>query len=291
MTDTSEEYEDQEYSEDSAALDDVYDDSELDYTESESSTDSYVYPWPTSSEDSWADLSTDEVIPKILMKLPQYDPPDSNEEDIFDDGHPYSRDVEELLSSHSDSFVERDDEILNDLKQRAIKYHRQNGINESDYQTFMADIDMDRLDDMDEEFLLARYPMAMDSQLTEFIPDLYLAKIELFQIYQIPGEDDQDNGYTPGNESGDERKGDHGDDHEDDTKENSPAHRERSKTPSQSIGQSVTSDTDDPVASPPINSEDDRKEETMISIAAESYPASPESAEPVAGSDTPKFSE
>eukprot|EP01083_Nonionella_stella_P112110 329392_1 len=204
MADSSDEYEDDDFDEeyhsendeDYGSLDSI-DDSDLEYTESESTTDSYVYPWPTSEDDSWADISSDEVIQKILLKLPQYDPPDPNADNSDDDENAYANrgDLMEYLSDHSDSFVERDEAILNDLKERANKYQVSKGITETDYQQFMEDVDMDDLDDMDEEFLLDRYPMAMASQLkiNKFIPDLYLAKVELYKMYlEYEGDDDEE---------------------------------------------------------------------------------------------------
>lgn len=194
MADSSEEYDedyDEEYHSDdndedydsNGSLDSI-DDSDLEYTESESTTDSYVYPWPTSSDDSWADISSDEVIQKILLKLPQYpaeqDKGDNSDEEI---GYQHRDDLREFMSDHSNSFIERNDDLLNDLQERAAKYHNTKGITETDYQQFMNDVDLEELDDMDEEFLLDRYPMAMDSQLTKFIPDLYLAKVELYEMY------------------------------------------------------------------------------------------------------------
>eukprot|EP01084_Bolivina_argentea_P008175 15285_1 len=179
----SDDEEDDEY----GSLDSI-DDSDLEYTESESTTDSYVYPWPTSSDDSWADISSDEVIQKILLKLPQYDPPDPNadlDKDSDEGGYINRRDLIDYLSSHSASLIERDETMLLDLRERAMKYHNSKGITEQDYREFMNDVDMDELDDMDEEFLLDRYPMAMESQLIQhkFIPDLYLAKVELYEMY------------------------------------------------------------------------------------------------------------
>ena len=165
---------------------DSIDDSDLEYTESESTTDSYVYPWPTSSDDSWADISSDEVIQKILIKLPGYpNDPDKGDDNDEQKGYIDRDDLREFLSEHSDSFVERNDELLQDLQERAAKYHNTKGITETDYQQFMNDVDLEELDDMDEEFLLDRYPMAMESQVDgdKFIPDLYLAKIELYQMY------------------------------------------------------------------------------------------------------------
>eukprot|EP01084_Bolivina_argentea_P235061 395658_1 len=47
---------------------------ELPHPEDEySESDSYEYPWPTSSDDSWADLSEDEVINKIVQIFPNID--------------------------------------------------------------------------------------------------------------------------------------------------------------------------------------------------------------------------
>eukprot|EP01084_Bolivina_argentea_P167222 290264_1 len=145
MADSSDEYEDDDFDEeyhsendeDYGSLDSI-DDSDLEYTESESTTDSYVYPWPTSEDDSWADISSDEVIQKILLKLPQYDPPDPNADNSDDDENAYANrgDLMEYLSDHSDSFVERDEAILNDLKERANKYQVSKGITETDYQQF-----------------------------------------------------------------------------------------------------------------------------------------------------------
>merc|ERR1719162_1294204 len=137
MTDSSDDYEDEEEedfdeeeqsrSQQSKGLDSI-DDSDLDYDDdSESTTDSYVYPWPTSSDDSWQDISSDEVIQKILVKLPQYDPPDPDA-DNSDEDDGYSRELEQHLSSHSDSFVERDDANLLDQQQRAAQYHASKGI-------------------------------------------------------------------------------------------------------------------------------------------------------------------
>ena len=203
--DSSDEYEnedpDQEYhSEDEEEEDSMgsLDDSDLEYSESESTTDSYVYPWPTSSDDSWADISSDEVIQKILLKLPQYDPPDPNA-DKEEKAYGSREDLIAYLSEHSDSFIERTDELLEDLKERAAKYHNSKGITETEYNQYMKDVDMEQLDDMDEEFLRDRYPMAMESQLTqfsdkqsEFVPDLYLAKVELYEMY-LDNESDADN--------------------------------------------------------------------------------------------------
>eukprot|EP01084_Bolivina_argentea_P141707 248994_1 len=177
---------------------DSIDDSDLEYTESESTTDSYVYPWPTSSDDSWADISSDEVIQKILLKLPTYDPPDENEGNELDNDEAkgYDEDLDDFISDHSDSFVERDEKLLNELRERATKYHETKGITENDYTQFMKEVDMDNLDDMDEEFLLDRYPMPMTSQVasTKFIPDLYLKDVELCEFYLYQNYEDEYDG-------------------------------------------------------------------------------------------------
>merc|ERR1712130_144411 len=74
------------------------------------------------------------------------------------------------------------------------------GITESEYNEYMREVDMEQLDDMDEEFLKDRYPMAMESQLTafskeqsEFEPNWYLAKVELYQMYLENDSDNADN--------------------------------------------------------------------------------------------------
>jgi len=58
--------------------------SEFEYSSSEhdekDSEDSYVYPFETSSDDSWASLDSDGCMQKILAKLPTYDPPDSDQD-------------------------------------------------------------------------------------------------------------------------------------------------------------------------------------------------------------------
>ncbi len=56
--------------------------SEWEYSTGSEHSDSYVYPWSTSSDDSWASISSDDVIQKILLKLPTYDPPDSDDSDL-----------------------------------------------------------------------------------------------------------------------------------------------------------------------------------------------------------------
>merc|ERR1712129_264415 len=103
--------------------------------------------------------------------------------------------------------IERDDALLADLKERATQYHISKGITENDYDEFMKDVDMEAMDDMDLEFLLDRYPMAMDSQLikyspsdttstsqtqTQFVPNFYLSKVELYQMYLEQNENESD---------------------------------------------------------------------------------------------------
>eukprot|EP01083_Nonionella_stella_P159024 518313_1 len=68
-------------------------------------SDSYEYPYPTSSDDSWAALSSDDCIQKIIEKLPTY-----SSESSGDDQDPGPPPLDPASDSDAGSFIEHSNE-------------------------------------------------------------------------------------------------------------------------------------------------------------------------------------
>eukprot|EP00484_Ammonia_sp_Unknown_P000367 CAMPEP_0197022656 /NCGR_PEP_ID=MMETSP1384-20130603/3470_1 /TAXON_ID=29189 /ORGANISM="Ammonia sp." /LENGTH=787 /DNA_ID=CAMNT_0042450733 /DNA_START=99 /DNA_END=2462 /DNA_ORIENTATION=+ len=68
-------------------------------------SDSYEYPYPTSSDDSWAALSSDEAIQKIIEKLPTYSSHSSGDDRAND-----QLSLDAASDSDAGSFIEHTDE-------------------------------------------------------------------------------------------------------------------------------------------------------------------------------------
>eukprot|EP01084_Bolivina_argentea_P122528 217115_1 len=95
-------YDEDEYEEsEEIVLEEELPHEEDEYTES----DSYEYPYPTSSDDSWAELSSDEAIQKIIEKLPTYSS-ESSGDDVISEKPP----LHPASDSDAGSFIEHNDE-------------------------------------------------------------------------------------------------------------------------------------------------------------------------------------
>jgi len=131
--------------------DEIVIEEELPHEEDEYEEDEdYEYPWPVSSDDSWAQLSSEEAIQKIIEKLPTYSSAES------DDGIPRIPNLDPASDDDAGSFIEHDDRNDND-------------------------------DDADNHSDEQRIPA---SQLSEYDPHMYLASIELYHMYVVAHSDD-----------------------------------------------------------------------------------------------------
>ena len=167
---------DSEYSERSRTTSD----SDLDYTDSESeSTDSYIYPWSTSEDDSWADLSSDDVIQKILLKLPTYDPPDSNDDSKSDSYE---------LASQSESL-----KIYDDRDEYDLEFSYPPRLDMDDNEIHSDDEKGDGKGKEKKKYIKPDENGTLRSQLQGYEPTWYLKSFENFEMYLEDQDFDADN--------------------------------------------------------------------------------------------------